>query len=128
MEQAEPTKNVPKKSFFKKLFQVREIGVLAALAVLVFAMSWLSPYFLKSQNLFNVLRSMSTIGIMAIGMLLVLVSGGIDISFAAIATVSQYVMALFIIRFGGNIFVALAISIIIGTLLGMINGLLIYSA
>ena len=35
-------------------------------------------------------------------------------------------MALFIIRFGGNIFTALAVSAIIGTLLGMINGLLIY--
>jgi ribose transport system permease protein len=125
VEQAEPTKNVPKKSFFKKLFQVREIGVLAALAVLVFAMTWLSPYFLKSQNLFNVLRSMSTIGIMAIGETMVIITAGIDLSVGSVLAVSAMLTARLMYLNIVPPWIAALIGIGFGILLGLINSLVI---
>jgi len=82
--------------------------------------------FLTAENMFDLLKSNSFVGIMAIGVLFVLISGGIDISFAAVATVSEYIMAVLIIRIGGNIFSAVAIAVLIGTLLGFLNGFLIY--
>jgi len=110
----------------KKLFQHHETYLVLIILVLSAVITSINANFLTAENMFDMMKSNSFVGIMAIGMLLVLISGGIDISFAAIATVGQYVMALFIIRFGGNIFIALALSAIVGTLLGMINGLLIY--
>jgi simple sugar transport system permease protein len=56
----------------------------------------------------------------------VLVSGGIDISFTAIATVAIYVTVVFALRFGGNIFTAFLMAGIIGILLGLVNALIIY--
>jgi simple sugar transport system permease protein len=65
--------------------------------------------------------------IMAAGLLVVLISGGIDISFAAIAAVSQYLVATIIVQMGGNWIVAFALSVTIGGLLGVVNALLIYN-
>jgi ribose/xylose/arabinose/galactoside ABC-type transport system permease subunit len=52
--------------------------------------SALSPSFLSAANLVGLLENYSVMAIMAAGLLVVLISGGIDISFAAIAAVSQY--------------------------------------
>jgi ribose/xylose/arabinose/galactoside ABC-type transport system permease subunit len=69
-QQATPQEKAPGASnLLRRIFRTREIGVFVALLVLCVAMSFASPYFLKPQNLFNVLRGMSTIGIMAIGRL-----------------------------------------------------------
>jgi simple sugar transport system permease protein len=82
--------------------------------------------FFTAENMFDLLKSNSFVGIMAIGVLFVLISGGIDISFPAIATVSEYIMAVTIIGIGGNIFTAVIIAVTIGTALGFLNGYLIY--
>lgn len=84
-----------------------------------------NPNFLTLENLFDLLKSYSFNGIMAVGMLFVLVSGGIDMSFAAVATVSEYVMAVFMMRYGGNVFVCFLIASLVGAALGFINGVLI---
>jgi ribose transport system permease protein len=87
----EPT-DVPapqsKTQFVKRLFQIREMGVISALIVLVVIMSFASPYFLKISNIFNIIRGMSTIGIMSIGMAMVIITGGIDLSVGSILAVS----------------------------------------
>jgi simple sugar transport system permease protein len=68
----------------------------------------------------------SVMAIMAAGLLVVLISGGIDISFAAIAAVSQYLMATVLVRFGGNWLLAFGLAAVFGALLGVVNALLIY--
>ena len=88
--------------------------------------SILSPGFLSASNLVTLLENYSVMAIMAAGLLVVLISGGIDISFAAIAAVSQYLVATIIIQMGGNWIVAFALSATIGGLLGVVNALLIY--
>lgn len=109
----------------KKVFKYHETYLVIILVLLSFIITSVNSNFLTAENMFDLLKSNSFVGIMAIGTLLVLVSGGIDISFAAIATVSEYVMALVTINLGGNIFTALAVAILVGTTLGMINGVLI---
>jgi ribose transport system permease protein len=58
----------------------RETGVLVALLVMCRALSLLNDRFLTSTNLLNIGRQVSLLGIMAVGMTFVIVSGEIDLS------------------------------------------------
>ena len=60
------------------------MGVLAALVLLVIAASFLSHRFLTVPNLLNVLRQVSIVGILAIGMTFVILARGIDLSVGSI--------------------------------------------
>ena len=103
-------------------------GYLAwVLLVVIVTFSLLTNQFLTLQNLLDLTESYAVSGIFALGLFVVLVTGGIDISFAAVASVVQYIIATLAIHYGlsspaGSIILAVAI----GTVLGMINALLIY--
>lgn len=112
-------------SLLRRIFRTREIGVLAALIVLCIVMSFASPYFLKTQNIFNVLRSMSTIGIMAIGMTMVIVSGGIDLSVGSVAAVSAMLTARLMTYHNVPPWISFLCGMLLGLILGATNGLII---
>lgn len=87
-----------------------------------------SDQFLSVQNLLDLAESYAVTGIFALGLFVVLVTGGIDISFAAVASVVQYLIATLFIQFQfDNALVSILLAIVCGTLFGMINALLIYS-
>jgi simple sugar transport system permease protein len=77
------------------------------------------------QNLFDLLTSYAFVGILALGLLVVLIAGGIDISFTATASVAQYVALAVTIAYGGNWFTVFALAVSIGIALGAINALFI---
>ena len=112
-------------SIWKRLFASRESGVFAALVALVIMMHFANPYFSKTENLFNVLRGMSTIGIMAIGMTMVIVSGGIDLSVGSVAAVSAMVTARQMTYGGWSPWIAFFTGILVGLICGGINGAII---
>ncbi|MCB0049663.1 MAG: ABC transporter permease, partial [Caldilineaceae bacterium] len=80
-------------SFWRRLLQSREFGVFLALVGLVILMRFLTPYFWKPDNIFNVLRGMSTIGIMAIGQTMIIITGGIDLSVGSVLAASAMITA-----------------------------------
>jgi len=80
-------------------------------------MSLLSPYFLKPDNIFNVLRGMSTIGIMAIGQTMVIITGGIDLSVGSLMAVSSMLTARLLTVHNENAFVAVLGGLLFGLLL-----------
>lgn len=83
--------------------------------------------FLTAENLFDILKTSSITGMMALGVMMVMISGGVDISFTAIATVSmQATVRLLMALDTGNIAVAFLIAGIIGALMGSLNGILVY--
>ena len=102
-----------------------QIAGIVILMCLVFSL--LTPNFLDKGNLVSLLENYSVTAIMASGLLVVLISGGIDISFAAIAAVSQYLVATLMVRHGGNWWLAFPLFGLVGALLGVVNALLIYS-
>jgi ribose transport system permease protein len=102
----------------------RESGVLLALAVLVVAMSLASPYFLRPLNLFNVLRGMSNIGLMCIGVTMVIITGGIDLSVGSLLAVTGMFTARLMFS-GVTPWLAAALGFALGLALGMVNGLVI---
>ena len=83
--------------------------------------------FFTIANFFNLLNTSSINLIFAVGLLVVLISGGIDISFAVAASVVQYVVALTLARIGGGDWLSgLTIAALTGIALGAINAALIY--
>ena len=111
--------------FWRKYFQIREVNVLLALIVMIVIMSAASPYFLKQDNIFNVLRGMSTIGIMAIGQTMVIITGGIDLSVGSLMAASSMLTARLITVNDGNPLVAVLCGLSFGLLLGTFSGLII---
>ena len=113
-------------SFLKGTFRRHDVQLAGIIAVMAIMFSALSRSFLSAGNLVSLLENYSVMAIMAAGLLVVLISGGIDISFAAIAAVSQYLTATVLVHLGGNWLVALGLSAGLGVLFGLVNALLIY--
>ncbi|TNG92908.1 ABC transporter permease, partial [Testudinibacter aquarius] len=81
--------------------------------------------FLTIENLYDVINSYSMLAILACGLFIVLISGGIDISFPAITIISQYIMVSFIMKHDANYLVVFLISITSGVSLGLINAVIV---
>jgi simple sugar transport system permease protein len=113
-------------SNMKKLFSSYETFVFLAIVIIAAIITSVNPNFLTLENFLDLLKSYSFIGILAIGVLFVLISGGIDISFTATATVAMYIMAVIINQYGGNMFTAFLIASVVGIVLGMFNAIIIY--
>jgi ribose transport system permease protein len=111
-----------------RLLAVREAGTLAALVVLCVLLSFASPYFFTLRNIFNVLQGMSTIGIMAIGMTIVLVAGGLDLSVGSVMALGAVITARLMTYAGVNAWLSALAGLGTGLAFGLVNGLLVTRA
>lgn len=100
-------------------------ALLLLLALLVFVFALLEPAFLRLGNLFLILQSVSIVALLALGVTLSMAVGGLDLSIGAVAALSlmsaSYVMV--VLDWGG--LAAIAVSLALGTLVGLFNGWLI---
>jgi simple sugar transport system permease protein len=94
--------------------------------LLGFVLSVSTENFFSLRNLFDLLSSYAFVGVLAAGLLVVLISGGIDISFTATASIAQYVMMSYLIDHDGNWLIAFAMAGVIGIALGAVNAVLIH--
>lgn len=108
----------------KKIFS--KYGLYFAFIALIIILAIASPTFLTSQNMLNVLRQYTTIGVIAVGMTFVVISGGIDLSVgsvlalsACIATSYATTLAVF------PLWVAILMGTLVGLACGAFNGLFI---
>lgn len=101
---------------------LRNIAV-TGLLVLIVISAFLSPYFLTVDNIFNVLRQWTMVGLIAIGLTYVIISGGIDLSGGAVLALASVVGALVAPSVGmmGMIVVVL----LVGAACGYLNGAMI---
>ena len=102
-----------------------EFWLLAVVFALSLALSLATDSFLTLQNLFDLLTSNAFVGILASGLLVVLVAGGIDISFTATASVAQYVALTIGIRHDLGWLALFALAGAVGVLCGVINAVFI---
>jgi simple sugar transport system permease protein len=112
-----------------KLFRAHptETWLVIVLIAIAAGVSQANGQFFTVANLFNLLNTSSVNLIFAVGLLVVLIAGGIDISFAVAASVVQYVVAVGLAQIGGgDWFTALAFAAVVGAGLGAINAALIY--
>lgn len=122
----ENSKSLEKVSFPN---QVRAImgkyGMLFILIALILLMSFLSPTFFTTGNLLNIVRQMSVVGIIAIGVTIVIITTGIDLSSGSVVALVSVVAATFAKGDAYPLFVPILIGISLGMLIGMINGTII---
>ena len=97
-------------------------AVLIALAVLL---SVISPAFRDPQNLINILQQVTVNAILALGMTMVIFTGGIDLSVGSVVAFSGIVMGILVVDMGVNPWLAALLGIALGSVCGTINGLLI---
>ncbi|WP_294641214.1 ABC transporter permease [uncultured Aureimonas sp.] len=98
--------------------------ILAVFIALIFAGGpLLSEYFFTPENLFNLSRQASYLSIVAVGMALVLVVGGIDLSVGAIMQLVGLCSVL-LLGSGASAWTALLVALVLGSVLGLVNGIL----
>jgi ribose transport system permease protein len=106
------------------IFKAREMSVLFALLLVSAGIAAATPYFLTTDNLMGVFRSFSTTAMMSIGMVMVIITGGIDLSVGSVMGLSGLVTAL---AFQHNWPAAACVGcgLGVGMLFGLTNGLLV---
>jgi len=102
----------------------RESGGLIVLLVAVGALTLASPEFLTGNNLANLARQVAIFGILAIGQLVVILTGGIDLSVGSILGLAGAVTAQLLVT-GMPIIPAILIGVVVGGVLGIANGVLV---
>ncbi len=103
-----------------------ELWLLVVILIVGALFAATAPAFLTLPNVIDLLETYSVQAIIAMGLFVVLVSGGIDISFAATASVAQYCAALLAARAGLPAPVVIVAGLAIGAGLGCLNALLIH--
>ncbi len=111
----------------RKIVNGSEGILLAIIAIYCAVVAVVNPAFLSAETLFDTIRSSSSTLIVAMGLLVVMLSGGIDVSFMATALFGSYVSAHIMILNGiDNLWFAFALSGAMGLVLGMVNALLVH--
>jgi ribose/xylose/arabinose/galactoside ABC-type transport system permease subunit len=101
---------------------VQRQGALIALVLIVIFAAVRYEDFLGERNLLNVLRQNSMLGLVALGMTFVILTGGIDLSVGSLLAVAGVVAANLA---GRGLFLSLAIAVALTTMLGLVNGAVI---
>lgn len=94
------------------------------IAIVIAAGFW-SPAFWSEDNLIDLLRSSIVVGLVAIGQMIVVITGGIDFSIGVTAAFVGVVAAKLFGVFDGNIIIVVALALGVGAGIGLINGLLV---
>ena len=112
-------------NLFTRFKRSSEAYLTAVILLFVVILSFATPDFLTLNNWVDLIESYSVTAILAIGLFVVLVTGGIDISFAATASVAQYVAAYAAVRMNLPPPVVLLVGVMVGTVLGFFTAILI---
>ena len=107
----------------RKLANTLEFRMLGLAVVLAIILSFISPHFFTERNVFNILDQSVVLGIVAVGMTLVILTGGIDLSVGSVAGLTGIILALLLKEF--PIPVAIVLAIACGGLIGLFSGVLI---
>ncbi|HHV93455.1 MAG TPA: ABC transporter permease [Firmicutes bacterium] len=109
----------------RQLFRSKEAGILLIIIVLAAVITLKNPVFLTSENLLDLAKNNTVIGIVALGMLPVIITGGIDVSVGAMTAAVTIIIGKFMVNFGGNLLLVFLLGCVSGALLGAFNGLLV---
>jgi ribose transport system permease protein len=109
----------------KGLLVLERLGVWAALGLLIAVASALSPYFFSVNNFLNILNQSAVVGIAAVGVTLVMITGGVDLSVGSVISLSADICATEMNGDNTRIVSAIALSVGAGAAVGFVNGVLV---
>ena len=105
--------------------KLSKFGSVLGLVLLCIILSLISDQFLTVKNIMNITNQASITCIISMGMLLAILTAGIDLSVGSILALASCFMGILIIKFHVNPFIAMLLCLAMGLLLGLINGLLL---
>jgi ribose transport system permease protein len=114
---------VPASNFLSSL-SLRDAGTLIGLIAIVVIFSAFAPDFLSQRNLLNILQQSSINACLALGMTLVIISGGIDLSVGPTAAIAAVISASLLVA-GVPVPLAILTGLGVGALCGLVNGVLV---
>lgn len=100
-------------------------GPLFGLVLLTIFLSVTSDVFLTGSNLTNIARQATVNAFLAIGLLMAIITGGIDLSVGSILAVAMCSMAIIAVKWGVNPYLAMLICLAVGVAIGWFNGILL---
>lgn len=112
------------KSILNRILQDQSFGIVVLLVIAIMIMTVLEPSFATVGNATNIINAMMTVSFLAIGMTVVLIAGGLDLSVGSTMAVTAGVAGKFI-TYGIPMNVAFICALAVGVGIGLINGLLI---
>ena len=112
------------KSLLRAMIRSQPFWVTVALGLICVVMSQVSNVFFTEDNFFNVTRNFAFIGIIAMGMTAVIITGGIDLSVGSIVGLSGIVTGL-VLNAGHSIWAGVGAGLLAALLCGLVNGILI---
>lgn len=119
----------PQKDGFVKETSAKDVlykyGIVIVFVLMCAVLSILTDTFLTQRNLLNVIRQVSIIGIISVGMMIVILTGGIDLSVGSIVAFSGVAATSFAHPDTYPIIVPVLVGILAGTLLGAVNGFIV---
>ncbi|MDA3625349.1 ABC transporter permease [Saccharopolyspora oryzae] len=104
---------------------VSQVAAAGALIVVFVVLSIIAPSFLTADNLFNLGSQTSVNAVMAVGVTLVIITGGIDLSVGSVAALSGVVGVLLMAEYGFNPLIGILGGLAVGAVAGLVNGLLV---
>jgi len=102
-----------------------EVSLIVVIIVLMAVFSGFGANFFSYYNLSNLLKQAAISGIIAIAATIVIISGGIDLSVGSITGMSSILVAILMARYNFSIWLAIVIPIILCTIIGLYNGIVI---
>jgi ribose/xylose/arabinose/galactoside ABC-type transport system permease subunit len=106
----------------KIVYYLSKYGILIAFILICTLLSLSSRNFLTTRNLLNVMMQVSVMGIIAIGMTFVIITGGIDLSVGSILALSAVIASSFAHPNTYPLIVPILLALLIGVFVGIING------
>ena len=120
----EEVTSLKERTLLQRIFASQPFWVTVALLAICAVLSWISPSFMTLDNMFNITRNFAFIGIMALGMTAVILTGGIDLSVGSIMGLVGVVCGL-ILQAEQHWLLAVVAGLAAGMLAGAVNGGLI---
>lgn len=111
------------RSIGRRLIGRLEVRMTLLALTIALCLSFMSPYFLTQSNIFNMLDQSVVIGIVAVGMTFVILTGGIDLSVGSVAGLTGIILGLALRDM--PIVPAIALAVAAGGFIGLLSGLLI---
>ncbi|MBL8815834.1 MAG: ABC transporter permease [Planctomyces sp.] len=118
--------SAPPRSWLSRLMKSGALIDLAGLAIVLLAIvavfSWLSPRFFSQATLATIMNQIPALTILATGMTIVLISGGIDLSVGSLVAFSSAALGIVMAKYNQPLWLAIPAAIAAGSLFGLING------
>ena len=104
---------------------VSQLAAAGALIVVFVFLSFASPVFLSVDNLFNIGTQTAVVAVIAIGMTLVIITAGIDLSVGSVAALSGVIGVILMVNAGLPPILGIAGGVLVGAACGLVNGFLV---